>query len=379
MKAKDNKLKANKKDLIAMKDFVPDFANRKIRDQQPIPRVEVHGKNYICENKPYETYPTWESINDQLSDQTKTFLLNELEVFNDDNSAITIPETLIKNSNEIYWLRPNEYITEKILEIEIAKHAPQKNPLKFKEKVKEHYENMKKELSIASALEQEQKSSINEIALSKNQSNINNSKSPLFNFGDLHKKHKTSVISKDNNLNLAQIEKEKEISNKSIKRIEELSSPLDEEFEQEKKLSKKFFKHLKQVNYPLLVVKTSEKAEIEDSFEKQVKEKLNESSKNSEISMSNTKVKHQSKKNLKSFSTEKNKRPISGVKGGNNNANTEVNNNIENSEIAEPSLLDKNNFTSNFMKWMTGILEIIISMKLVDPEVSNYNILFAIS
>lgn len=235
-KDKDKK----KKEKIQFKDFVPEFANRKLRDQQILKQPEVQTSNYEKIDCPNKLFPLWKN---------EEFNFNE-ELFTDpENGTITIPSSLFKENSYVRWLRPSEYVKEKILENEITRLLPNKNPFTFKDKVWENYK-------LEYETKKEDKKSISD-------------KSNLF---DKKKQSSKSQIS------VKVPNKENPISPiAALKTEETIEHDLNilEVEDEDKILCKKFYKVLKHHNYNFVVVPIKEKIEdYETKIDKKIKQKL---------------------------------------------------------------------------------------------------------
>lgn len=155
MKAKEKEKKKYEKKAI--KDFVPEFAGKKIREQLPFKKTEISKSDYFCLDEPCVLFPEWSTIKEELQDQTKLFWMTETKIFDDSlGNILNVPACFISDSSEVRWIRPNDYVRERLIEVEIQKNIPGRNPYKLKEKIKEYYNS-----------ENNQKISMNESEKSK--------------------------------------------------------------------------------------------------------------------------------------------------------------------------------------------------------------------
>lgn len=136
---KKEKKKLEKRNL---KEFVPDLLKQTIRDQTPFKKIDQLSRNYISLEEPSALLPEWDTCKEDLKDQIKLFSLNDAsKLFTDiSTESINVPSTLLNNSFDIKWLRPEEYLKEKYIEQELLKSLPNRNPIKMKIKLKEYYE-----------------------------------------------------------------------------------------------------------------------------------------------------------------------------------------------------------------------------------------------
>ena len=134
------------KDSQSLKDIIPS-SYQHIHEQSPIIFPSNVEKIYTPENIPnplFEEFPLDET---DLATFQAPLLEKPEEVFQDPMAErIYLPKSLYKDflNEEIKWSRPNFYIIENKLDVDIKKHFPKKNPNTFREKVHEKYKEEEK-------------------------------------------------------------------------------------------------------------------------------------------------------------------------------------------------------------------------------------------
>ena len=112
---------------INIKDYIPNnIKENNIREEYPLNYPDVTNRKYVYELYPnclFEKWPSDEEI------KTYDFNINSDIVFNDpNNNLLVLPYSLRKETfNSMVWMRPNEYLKQKLLISEIKKSFPHKN------------------------------------------------------------------------------------------------------------------------------------------------------------------------------------------------------------------------------------------------------------
>ena len=127
---------------INIKDYIPNnIKENNIREEYPLNYPDVTNRKYVYELYPnclFEKWPSDEEI------KTYDFNINSDIVFNDpNNNLLVLPYSLRKETfNSMVWMRPNEYLKQKLLISEIKKSFPHKNFYFIKNKFSMAYNNI---------------------------------------------------------------------------------------------------------------------------------------------------------------------------------------------------------------------------------------------
>ena len=137
-----------------LKEIVPSSYPH-IREPSPIQEPTEPHSEYTPQATPSEIFEEWPNETDisvlqaQLLPNTSSTDEAEqthVEVFKDpNNSKILLPYSLTHDfiTDEVKWVRPEVYVKENHLDVEIIKTLPNKNHIKFRLKVQEMYEKDK--------------------------------------------------------------------------------------------------------------------------------------------------------------------------------------------------------------------------------------------